>query len=170
MLRLLSRFFLPGAPVALPSPQTQLFPLQLSPSQFSLQQTITPSSRGLKACLMASERDFDGAAAAPPSCQGCRVVTHAVNHLASSLPRGERRGSARECAGDLRGPLRRWLPWRRALGAVRIHNGRERGERGSDPEGRVLQEQLSQLRGGGGSKVATSGTASRAVTLLDLAG
>lgn len=109
------------------------------------------------------------------SCQGCRVVTHAVVNLGSLLPRGARPGSAHECVGDLCGPLRRWLPWRQALGAACIRNGRAvEAERGSNPEGGgVLREQLSHVDCGGvggQSRVATSGTASRAVTLLDLAG
>lgn len=89
------------------------------------------------------------------SCQGCRVVTHAVINLASSLPGGARPGSARKCVGDLCGPLRRWLPWRQALGAACIHNGRAvEAERGSNPEGGFLREQLSHVGGvgmGGGA-------------------
>lgn len=45
------------------------------------------------------------------------------------------------------------MPWRQALGTACIHNGRAvEAERGSNPEGGFLREQLSHVGGVGGAE------------------
>lgn len=101
--------------------------------------------------------------------EGCLVVTHVIIYLASSLPRGVSQGQLTSASGTsaahFRDGCRGYRPGALCASIIgdMCREGRRRGAVRSQRG--FLQEQLSHR-----AEVATSGTASPAVTVLNLAG